>query len=167
MSTTAERVILSVLMLLVCFLLLLQTGTRLVGTSAFGWSEEAARYFFIWLVFLGSGFAVRRGSHIVADILRPKSNSWLALAWLAVLESVLFLVALALLWQGVTLTAISANTSMIGMNLSMGYRSAAVPAGAALMLVFSLLNIIVLLRRMSGPQGDSDRGGANSAASGP
>ena len=70
-SDASERFLLSVLIFLVFALLILQLGTRLVGSAAFGFAEEAARYLFIWLVFLGSGFAVRRGGHIMADIRAP------------------------------------------------------------------------------------------------
>jgi TRAP-type transport system small permease protein len=143
-----ERTALAVLMFLVCLLLLVQTGTRSVGSSAFGWAEEVARYLFIWSVFLGSGFAVRRGGHIMADILRPKSTNALALAWLIVLESIVAVTALLLCWYGVALTRISSNSAMVSIDLSMAYRSAAVPAGAALMFAFSFLNIVALIRRM-------------------
>jgi TRAP-type transport system small permease protein len=149
-SDASERFLLAVLMFLVFALLLLQLGTRLMGSAAFGFAEEAARYLFIWLVFLGSGFAVRRGDHIMADILRPKSSRAAALAWLVVLEAILFAASLLLFWYGVQLTMISANTSMVGIELSMAWRSAAVPAGAALMAVFSLAQIIELVRRMRG-----------------
>jgi len=48
----AERYLLAALMALVSLLLLTQVGERLVGTAVLGWAEEAARYLFIWLVFL-------------------------------------------------------------------------------------------------------------------
>lgn len=141
----AERYLLAVLMALVSLLLLTQVVARLVGTAAFGWVEEAARYLFIWLVFLGSGFAVRRGGHIMADILRPKSNHVLAKCWLIVLEAILVGVSLGLLWYGWRFAGISSNTSMVTLDMSMAYRSAAVPVGAAIMLLMGLANIVALL----------------------
>ena len=141
------------MMALVFLLLLTQVGARLAGTAAFGWVEEAARYLFIWLVFLGSGFAVRHGGHIMADILRPKSNHVLAKIWLIVLEAILVAVSLGLLWSGGWFTSISSNTSMVSLGMSMAYRSAAVPIGAALMLLMSLANIVALVgsMRRAGP----------------
>ena len=143
-----ERYLLAALMALVSLLLLTQIGTRLAGTAAFGWVEEAARYLFIWLVFLGSGFAVRRGGHIMADILRPKSDHVLAKCWLIVLEAILVAVSLGLLWYGGWFTSISSNTSMVTLEMSMAYRSAAVPAGAAIMLLMSLANVVALVASM-------------------
>lgn len=146
----AERYLLAALMALVTLLLLTQVGERLVGIAVFGWSEEASRYLFIWLVFLGSGFAVRRSGHIMADILRPKSDHALAKCWLIVLEAILAAVSLGLLWYGGWLTSISSNTSMVSIEMSMAYRSAAVPVGAAIMLLMSLANIVALVERMRG-----------------
>ena len=143
-----ERYLLAAMMAVVFLLLLAQVGARFAGTAAFGWTEEAARYLFIWLVFLGSGFAVRRGGHIMADILRPKSKHMLARYWLIVLEAMLVAVSLGLVWYGVHLTSISANTSMVSLGISMAYRSAAVPVGAAIMLLMSLANIVALVRSM-------------------
>jgi TRAP-type C4-dicarboxylate transport system permease small subunit len=138
-------------MFCVCFLLLLQTGTRLMSSSAFGWAEEAARYLFIWAVMLGAGFAVRHGAHILADVLRPKSSHVLAVAWLVLLEGLVAAASLALFVYGIQLTIISSNSMMVGLPFSMGYRNAAVPAGAALMLAFSLAKIVEMLRGMRRP----------------
>jgi TRAP-type C4-dicarboxylate transport system permease small subunit len=37
--------------------------------SSLTWSEEVARYSFIWAIFLGTSVAARRGQHIVVDAL--------------------------------------------------------------------------------------------------
>jgi TRAP-type C4-dicarboxylate transport system permease small subunit len=37
--------------------------------SSLSWSEEAARYCFIWTIFLGTSVAARRGQHIVVEAL--------------------------------------------------------------------------------------------------
>jgi TRAP-type C4-dicarboxylate transport system permease small subunit len=37
--------------------------------SSLSWSEEAARYCFIWTIFLGVSVAARRGQHIVVEAL--------------------------------------------------------------------------------------------------
>ena len=144
----AERYLLAALMALVSLLLLTQVFARFAGTAEFGWVEEAARYLFIWLVFLGSGFAVRHGGHIMADILRPKSDHVLAKCWLIVLEAILVALSLGLLWYGGWFTSVSSNTSMVSLQMSMAYRSAAVPVGAAIMLVMSLANIVALVGSM-------------------
>jgi TRAP-type C4-dicarboxylate transport system permease small subunit len=71
-----------------------------------------------------------------------------AKCWLIVLESIIVAVSLGLLWYGGWLTSISSNTSMVILGMSMAYRSAAVPVGAAIMLLMSLANIVALVGRM-------------------
>lgn len=41
-----------------------QVTLRLVFNSPLSWPEEVVRYFFVWIVFLGSTVAVTRGTHI-------------------------------------------------------------------------------------------------------
>lgn len=56
--------------------------------SSLSWSEEAARYAFIWTIFLGVSVAARRGQHIVVEVLvealAPRARRALALAVAAV-----------------------------------------------------------------------------------
>ena len=52
--------------------------------SSLTWSEEVARYSFIWAIFLGTSVAARRGQHIaidaLANLLPPALRRWLRLA---------------------------------------------------------------------------------------
>jgi len=51
---------------------LLQVFCRYILNSALSWPEEAAKFAFAWIVFLGAAIITRRGEHIVIDIL-PRS----------------------------------------------------------------------------------------------
>lgn len=143
-----ESMVLGGLLLIVTSLLVLQMAGRLAGSSAFGWSEEGARYAFIWVVFLGAGVAVRTRSHIMADVLRPSSDGRMALAWLAFLELVVALGAACLLKYGIDFVRVTSNMVMVSLGVSMAYVAAAIPVGAALMLVWSIANIAKLIRRI-------------------
>jgi TRAP-type transport system small permease protein len=142
-----ESVVLGGLLLTVVSLLLLQMTGRYLGTAAFGWADEAARYTYIWLVFLGAGVAVRTRSHILADVLRPKSEGPWATAWLILLEAIVALAAACLVKYGADLVRVSSNMNSVSLGISMGWLMAAVPAGAALIFVFSIANIVRLTRK--------------------
>ena len=59
-----------ILFLLIMFVsVLIQIFFRYVLQSPLTWTEEAARYSFIWTVLLGAAFAVRRKEHVVMDLL--------------------------------------------------------------------------------------------------
>ncbi len=64
------------------------------------WTEEAARFFFIWMIMLGSTIAVREQTHFNVDILpKPKTPQGKAVAVLVVDVSML-LMALIFVWYG-------------------------------------------------------------------
>ncbi|MBU8908950.1 TRAP transporter small permease, partial [Desertibacillus haloalkaliphilus] len=47
----------------------LQVFMRYVMGSSLSWSEELARYCFIWLVYLGISYGVKKQRHIKVDVL--------------------------------------------------------------------------------------------------
>lgn len=64
-----EETILSCFVAYFVFATALQVFARLVLKVSMPWTEETARYTLIWMTFLGSSFAAKRGTHIRVDIL--------------------------------------------------------------------------------------------------
>ena len=64
-----EEAILSCFVAYFVFATALQVFARLVLKVSMPWTEETARYTLIWMTFLGSSFAAKRGTHIRVDIL--------------------------------------------------------------------------------------------------
>jgi TRAP-type C4-dicarboxylate transport system permease small subunit len=64
-------VILSVLTVVVIFV---QVFMRYVLGSSLVWSEELARYAFIWLIYIGVSYGVKRQAHISVDALSMVLN---------------------------------------------------------------------------------------------
>ena len=64
------------------------------------WTEEMARFFFIWMVMIGSMVGIRDGAHFDVDLwpeLRPRAN-----ALLCIVGNVFVLVfALVFIWYGI------------------------------------------------------------------
>lgn len=58
--------------LLVIPLLFAQVVFRYVFNNALTWSEELARYLFIWQIWLGSSYCVQKNRHIRIDIFTDK-----------------------------------------------------------------------------------------------
>jgi TRAP-type C4-dicarboxylate transport system permease small subunit len=48
----------------------LQFFTRYVLNDALAWTEEIARYFLMWVTFVGAAVAMRRRSHIGVEVLQ-------------------------------------------------------------------------------------------------
>ena len=64
------------------------------------WTEEMARFFFIWMIMIGAMVGVRDGAHLDADLwpeLKPRAN-----AMLRMVSNVFVLVfALVFIWYGI------------------------------------------------------------------
>jgi len=99
------------------------------------WSEEAVRFLFIWLCFLGAVAVAERGGHIavsvLVDILPPGLKRVVVLG--ADLVVVSFLCVLV--WQGVLLVEKTWSMPSPTALLPMGIVYAAVPVSAGLMLL--------------------------------
>lgn len=63
-----EEIIISAMMGYFVFSIVYEVFARLVGISA-PWTEETARYTFIWMTLVGCAAAVKHGNHVRVDIL--------------------------------------------------------------------------------------------------
>ena len=115
----------------------------LIGYSLY-WSEEAARYLFVWITFLGSAVALQKGVHIGFDILiekhPQKMQKWVVLCGdLSVLAFMIFIT-----YQGTVMVRMNMIQQSPALELSMGAVMAAIPLGFALMALFM---IVAMIRR--------------------
>jgi C4-dicarboxylate transporter, DctQ subunit len=69
---SVEEWIVSAILGVMVVVIFAQVVARYVFGSSFTWSEELARYAFIWLVFVGLGAVTLRGEHIVVDALTAR-----------------------------------------------------------------------------------------------
>lgn len=59
-----EEALIVVLMALMTILIGVQIFMRYVMGASLSWSEELARYFFIWMTYIGIAYAVHKDAHI-------------------------------------------------------------------------------------------------------
>jgi len=83
------------------------------------WTEEAARFLFIWIIMLGASIAVRDRTHFDVDILpKPTTPRWKAISELVVDGAILVIavVFLAYGW-GYAAFGYSQTSELTGMNM--------------------------------------------------
>ena len=91
-----EKVILAVTVGIMVLIIAYQVIMRYIFAHANSWSEELARYLFIYDVMIGAAIAIRRNSHLQIDILinlmNPKVRTILTI--IATLAGMVFMVFL-------------------------------------------------------------------------
>jgi TRAP-type C4-dicarboxylate transport system permease small subunit len=127
--------------------IILQVFCRFVLGNPLSWSEELARYAFVWITFLGAAVAYRHGAHIVVEtvvVLLPKPVQ-AALGWVV---DALMVVALAvLLVQGLNIVEVNSNVEATMLEIPMSWVYGSVPVSAAIMLAYQVERT---LRRVKG-----------------
>ncbi len=138
LDATLERtleagiVALLVVMVLVAFV---QVVLRYVFNNPLSWSEEVARWSFVWMTFVGAALGVKRNSHVRIDNLElalpPAGKKLLGL----VRSFVMSLVSVALLFSGWALVQDSILVST-ALQWSLKLFFLSIPVGAGLMLLY-------------------------------
>ena len=67
-----DEIIITIMLIIVCVVLIMQVFFRFVLNSPLIWSEELARYLFIWLTMLGLSYNVRTDNNISMTLIVSK-----------------------------------------------------------------------------------------------
>jgi TRAP-type C4-dicarboxylate transport system permease small subunit len=114
------KILLTLLMGLMVVPVLLQILSRYSGViPRYIWTEEAARFCFVWIVMIGSMIAVRDDKHFQVDLLpHPKTNRRKGISCLIVHISMLLL-AIVFAWYGYDFakTGLLQKSEMSGINM--------------------------------------------------
>jgi TRAP-type transport system small permease protein len=138
----AVEVVIALVLAATVIVALMQVIFRYGLNSSLSWSEELARYLFIWVIFLGTSSATRRGYHMAVEALAnilPKSALRPLSALVMIISIVFFCVVF---YECVLLTenAIPQRSTALEVSVALVYIAA--PIGTALTVVH-LFNALV------------------------
>ena len=122
---------------LIAILILLsyQVIMRFVFHNTNSWSEELARYLFIWLVYLSASYAIYKNAHIKIDAVKnlyPKKIR----KYIPILGNLIFLVYAVVITVyscGYCMDIYASHQVSMGLGVMMAYMYASIPVGHALM----------------------------------
>lgn len=142
-----ERALIT-LSVLISVVVFLQVLFRYLLRQPLFWSEELPRYLLIWLTFLAAALAQKHDAHInITLCLAPLSMRSRQI--LKILTDAMILAFLwVLIYSGCLVTSITAHHRSTALQLPMALVYAALPAGATLMSVYLLLQIVEEVRRL-------------------
>ena len=133
-----EKFLLALAVAAMLMVMAYQVVLRYVFSAANTWSEELARYLFIFEVMIAAAIAVRRNSHLQIDVLinclKPRMKYVFTIA--STLVGIVFL--LFLLVYSVGLVRTGGSNISVGLQVPMSVPYAAVPAGVVLMILTSV-----------------------------
>lgn len=130
-------------MAIMTVLVFVQVVMRYVFSNSLSWSEEVARYIFLWLSWVGASYAVRERSHfrveMFANMIKGKARAhfeyFILIVW--------FLFSFFLAWYGTKLFIFLQDMGQVSpaMQMPMTWPYAAVPVGSALMCLRLIVEI--------------------------
>ena len=120
-----------------------QVFTRQVLDSPSGWSEELAKYLFIWLGLLGGAWVFGERGHIAADIAvqRMPEKVQRVIAVLVQLSTLAF-AGLALIWGGYGVVRLTWDQTLTGLPVNVGWMYLALPISGVITAFYSIYHII-------------------------
>ena len=116
--------------------------------SSLSWVDEAARYMFIWLIWIGADYTLANRKHLRIDILssKLKGKSRIALEIFVLTVWCGFSIFLGI--QGVKLVSVVVKTGQLStaMQISMGWAYLCIPLAGIFMAIRLVFEIIGILR---------------------
>ena len=150
LSQVVEGLLL-VMMVLLCLDVFLGVFSRYVMARTFTWYDEIARLLFVWIVFLGAAVGVRRSAHFRLHLVLDRFPPGIRRVANVVGVLVLMGFGLLMIQQGWKLVELGQFQRTPVMGLSKQYVYASVPAGGALVILYSLPHLWRALRGVPGP----------------
>lgn len=122
----------------------LQVFSRYFLGNSFTWTEESARYCFIWLDMLGVAALVYKGGHATVDLFSHKLHGNVKKVYQTLIYCAIFYVAVIIARYGLELSKITFKQTSSSLKLPMGVVYGVVPI-SGILIVFFVVNRIINL----------------------
>ena len=155
LDNNIEKVICVTLLALMSIIIVVQVFFRYVLQNSLQWSEEIARYMFIWLIYIGIAYGVKLDKHIAVDavysFLPKKVKPFYALIGYVIF----FIFAVIVVYYGVAVTANIAASGQIsnGAHVPMQYVYVAPVVGMSLTLIRLVQRFVIMGKAIMAGEG--------------
>ncbi|WP_252502077.1 TRAP transporter small permease [Sporosarcina sp. Marseille-Q4943] len=148
-----EELLLTIFTSIMVTVIFVQVVMRQLDNSL-SWSEELARYCFIWLVYIGISYGVKKQRHIKVDVLLVVlSEKWRVI--LNILSTVLFMVfAIFVVYYGYDIAnkLLAFGQKSPALHIPMGLVYMATPVGMGLTIIRLIQNLITYFKVLRGKE---------------
>jgi TRAP-type C4-dicarboxylate transport system permease small subunit len=146
-----EEIFISLMMGYFVLVTVLQIIFRFVLRVPASWTEETAKYAFIWMTFVGSSLGAKIQSHIRVDMLETSLGGTLRIA-LNLLSQIIFLlfgVITTIVGINMCIALLSRPQLSPALKIPMQYIYASLPIGMGLMSLRVIRNLCAQIRELS------------------
>ncbi|MER2089602.1 MAG: TRAP transporter small permease [Sporosarcina sp.] len=148
-----EELLLTILSAVMVAVIFVQVVMRQLNSSL-SWSEELARFCFIWLIYIGISYGVKKQRHIKVDVVLAFLNQK-GKVILNIISSILFIVfAIFVIMYGFEIAnkLLDFGQKSPALQIPMGLVYMAAPIGMGLTLIRLIQNLIKLIRVLQGKE---------------
>jgi TRAP-type C4-dicarboxylate transport system permease small subunit len=141
---TLER-LLVVLMTLLVLDVLWQVASRYILKSPSSFTDELARFLFIWIGLLGAAYVTGKQMHLAIDLLQSRLTALGRRRLQVLIQLLIILFAVAILVVGgarLVYVTLKLNQTAPALELPLGYVYAVVPLSGLLMTFYALVNLL-------------------------
>jgi TRAP-type C4-dicarboxylate transport system permease small subunit len=145
----AEEYLLVYSLMLSVAIVFMQVVMRYIFSNSLSWSEELARYLFLWQIWLGASYAVKEHRHLRIEIIQDLIKNPVCKKYFELFVMVLWLgFSIFLAYEGYLLTDMQFSTGQVApaMRIPIGYAYASVPVGSALMALRLVVEMVKLIK---------------------
>jgi len=118
----------------------IQVLFRYIFHLSLAWSEELARYLFLWLAALASAYAFKTRSHFALRFLVNRFGKKIQNAMRSLVSLIVVFFLAVFIWKAVAFTASMANQVSPSIQMSMAFPYSSAVVGGVLMLYYVLRN---------------------------
>ncbi|SDD47145.1 TRAP-type C4-dicarboxylate transport system, small permease component [Sanguibacter gelidistatuariae] len=134
-----------------------QVFSRQVLNSPSGWSEELAKYVFIWLGLFGSALVFGERGHIYVDFAVRKLPAKIQyVVGLLMQVAILAFASLVLVYGGWQVAQLSWDQKLAGLPIDVGPLYLALPISGVLIIFYTIYHLVAILLRVENAVEDAE-----------
>lgn len=143
-----EEIILVVSYVVMLAILTVQVFTRYVFNYSFTWAEELARFVFIWQIWLGASYGVKKNRNIRIDVFTHKLSPKVKKVYEIIITIISMVFCGFFLYKGIEVVKMIVKLKQLSgaMRLPMQFVYASVPVCCALMLIHFVEHIVKTIK---------------------
>ncbi len=143
-----EKMLCTITLALMSAIIVLQVFFRYVLNNSLSWSEELARYLFIWTIYIGISYGVKMDKHVAVDAVYTYMPKGVKKYYAMVAYALFMIFAVLVVYYGVTVVGMQITSGQVSpaMGLPMQYVYVAPVVGMVLTIIRLVQKIIEAAR---------------------